>query len=64
LGRDFQSSDEQVGAPNTVLLSDRFWRSHFGADPHVIGRTINLSGVSTAIIGVMAARPGLSSRKY
>ena len=56
LGRDFQSSDEQVGAPNTVLLSDRFWRSHFGADPQVIGRTVNLSGVSTVIIGVMPAR--------
>src|SRR5712664_1870880 len=57
LGRDFQSSDEQVGAPHTVLLSDRFWRSHFGADPHVIGRTVNLSGVSTVIIGVMPAGP-------
>jgi putative ABC transport system permease protein len=55
LGRDFQSGDEQAGAPNTVLLSDRFWRSHFGADPQVIGRTVNLSGVSTIIIGVMPA---------
>jgi putative ABC transport system permease protein len=53
LGRDFQSSDEQVGAQRVVLLSDRFWRTHFGADRQVVGRNINLSGVSTSIIGVM-----------
>src|SRR3984893_9598266 len=47
LGRDFQSGDEQAGAPNTVLLSDRFWCRHFSADPRVIGRASNLSGVST-----------------
>ena len=55
LGRDFQSSDEQVGAPRVVLLSDHFWRTHFGADRQVVGRTINLSGVPTSIIGVMPA---------
>ena len=55
LGRDFQSSDEQVGAQRTVLISDGFWRTHFGADRQVVGRTINLSGVSTTIIGVMPA---------
>ena len=53
LGRDFQSSDEQVGAQRVVLLSDHFWRTHFGADRQVVGRNINLSGVSTSIIGVM-----------
>src|ERR1700716_656777 len=55
LGRDFQSSDEQVGAPRVVLLSDRFWRTHFGADRQVVGRTINFSGLPTSVIGVMPA---------
>jgi putative ABC transport system permease protein len=55
LGRDFQTSDEQVGAVRTVLISDRFWRSHFDADKQVVGRSINLSGISTTIIGVMPA---------
>src|SRR5213593_837859 len=53
LGRDFQPSDEQVGAPESVILSDEFWRSHFAADTHVVGRTIKLDGVSANIIGVM-----------
>ena len=53
LGRDFQPGDEQVGAQRVVLLSDHFWRTHFGADRQVVGRAINLSGVSTSIIGVL-----------
>jgi predicted permease len=55
IGRDFQTADEQVGAERTILISDRFWRSHFAADKQVVGRHILLSGVSTAIIGVMPA---------
>jgi len=55
IGRDFQDTDGQTGAPRVVLLSDGFWRSHFGADPQVVGRAINLSGLSTTIIGVMPA---------
>jgi putative ABC transport system permease protein len=63
LGRDFQTSDEQVGAVRTVLISDRFWRSHFDADKQVVGRSINLSGVSTTIIGVMPANLDFPSRE-
>lgn len=53
LGRDFQTTDEVATGPATVILGDQFWRTQFGADPNVVGRTINLNGVSTNIIGVM-----------
>jgi putative ABC transport system permease protein len=53
LGRDFQPGDELVGAQRTVLISDRFWRTRFGADRQVVGRSVNLNGISTTIIGVM-----------
>jgi hypothetical protein len=53
LGRDFHASDEQVGAPQTVIISDGFWRSQFAADPQIVGKLINLNGVSATIIGVM-----------
>jgi putative ABC transport system permease protein len=39
--------------PATVIIGDQFWRTQLGADPNVVGRTINLNGVSTNIIGVM-----------
>ena len=62
LGRDFQPSDEQVGAPRVILISDHFWRTHFGGDPQVVGRTINISGASTTIIGVMPPNLNFPSR--
>ena len=57
LGRDFNSADEQVGAPPVVVLSDRTWRDHLGADPGIIGRTVRLNGDGHTVIGVMA--PGV-----
>jgi putative ABC transport system permease protein len=51
-GRSFGLTDDQRGAPLTVLLSDRFWRSAFQADPGVIGRQISVAGKSATIIGI------------
>ena len=42
------------GAPGTAILSDRFWRKRFNADPVVIGRTIELNGHAFTIVGVTA----------
>ncbi len=53
LGRDFVASDERVGAPPVVMLSDRVWRNFFGADPAIVGRMIRLDGVGTTVLGVM-----------
>jgi putative ABC transport system permease protein len=36
-----------------IVLGDRFWRTRFGADPAVLGRTIRLNGESHTVIGVM-----------
>ena len=53
LGRVFTDADARVGAPATAVLSDAFWRSHFGANPAVLGRTIRLNDVLVTVIGVM-----------
>ena len=57
LGRNFTSSDEQVGAAPVVVLSDRVWRDQLGADPQIIGRMIRLNGTGHTVIGVMG--PGV-----
>ena len=57
LGRGFTDSDEQVGAPPVVVISDRTWREHLRADPGIIGRTVRLNGQGHTVIGVMA--PGV-----
>jgi predicted permease len=55
LGREFTPAEEHFGGPNAVLISDRFWRNRFGADPNVIGKRLRLSGYSNTIVGVMPA---------
>ena len=57
LGRGFRDSDERVGAPPVVVVSDRTWRSHLGSDPGIIGRAVRLNGQGHTVIGVMA--PGV-----
>ncbi|HET7345835.1 MAG TPA: ABC transporter permease, partial [Acidobacteriaceae bacterium] len=55
LGRVLHASDEH--GPNSapyVVLSDAFWRSRFGADPGVIGTTVDLNKHPFTIIGVAA----------
>ncbi|HTM16936.1 MAG TPA: ABC transporter permease [Terracidiphilus sp.] len=38
-----------------VVLSETFWRTLFGADPHVVGRTIHLNGLPFEVIGIVSA---------
>jgi putative ABC transport system permease protein len=58
LGRTLTAADEVRGCPGVVVLSDAFWRSHFGRDPGALGRTLSLNGHPFAIVGVAA--PGFS----
>jgi putative ABC transport system permease protein len=44
-GRVFFSEDGKAGAPPVVVLSENLWRGAFGADPQIIGSTINLDKV-------------------
>jgi putative ABC transport system permease protein len=53
LGRTFGRDDERPGVADRVVLSDRLWRTRMGADPSIIGRTINLSRRPFVVVGVM-----------
>jgi predicted permease len=53
LGRDFLPDDDSVGAPSTVMLGNEIWRSRYGGDPAMVGRTVGVNGVLTTVIGVM-----------
>ena len=53
VGRFFHASDEH--GPNSapyIVLSDAFWRSVFHADPHVIGKTVDVNAHSFTVIGI------------
>lgn len=53
IGRLFTAKDAATG--RFVLLSYALWRSQFGGDPDVIGRSVRLDGVPHTVIGVMPA---------
>src|SRR5207245_11305307 len=52
LGRGFVGTDELPGGPHVVVLGEHLWRSHFSADPGIVGRTVTLTGMSYQVIGV------------
>ena len=35
------------------MVSYTFWRSRMGSDPHAVGRTVTLDGLTYTVIGVM-----------
>src|SRR6266516_1602719 len=45
VGRTFAAGEDQPGNNAVVLLSDGLWRARFGADPSIIGRTLDLDGI-------------------
>ncbi len=53
VGRGFTESDDQPGAPLTVVLSHRVWQNRFGGDPAVLGTTIRANAEAATIVGVM-----------
>ena len=55
LGRAFYPGEDTAGRDNYVILSHSLWEQRFGADPSILGHSIELEGVSREVIGVMPA---------
>lgn len=55
LGRGFSAAEDQRGAEPVALISYGMWRTNFGADRGVVGKTIILDGAPARIIGVLPA---------
>jgi putative ABC transport system permease protein len=53
LGRAFSADEQKRGGANVVLLSYGFWRQRFGGDRGVLGRSLQIEGIPTTIIGVL-----------
>jgi macrolide transport system ATP-binding/permease protein len=53
LGRDFHEGEDQLTAPQTVILSYATWQKRFGGRKNIASETVTLSGVSYTIIGVL-----------
>ena len=55
LGRLPTPEEDAPGGPSVVLLSHDLWVSRYGADPSILGRTIDVNGTPREVIGVMPA---------
>jgi predicted permease len=53
LGRAFDPHDATPGYNLEVVISDGLWRREFGADPHIIGKTLRLDNDPYQVVGVM-----------
>ncbi len=61
VGGYFGPAQDQVGAPNVVVLSHAFWNSTFGGDSSIVGRTITLDGEPYTVLGVASPEYALHS---
>jgi len=54
-GRFFAEGEDKEGAPDVIVLSERIWRREFGADPSIVGKTLQINATPMTIIGIASA---------
>jgi predicted permease len=55
VGQTFAVGEDAPGNDGYVILSHDLWEQRFQRDPSIIGRSIELEGVSRQVVGVMPA---------
>ena len=55
LGRTFDPHDATPGFNLEVVISDGLWKRAFGADPHILGKSLRLDNDVFHVVGVMPA---------
>lgn len=53
LGRGFAPGEDRPGGARIALIASDFWRSHFGGDPGILGKTEDFNGEPYTIVGVL-----------
>jgi predicted permease len=62
LGRLTDPGDDGPAAPPVVVLTHEYWRSRFGGDPGVVGKTVTLNRKPVTVIGVLQPAPFFPER--
>jgi putative ABC transport system permease protein len=57
LGRTFLPDDDTLGAPPVLILSYDYWKTNFGSDPDIIGKTFEMNDKVHAVVGVLPPLP-------
>src|SRR5437870_950820 len=52
-GRTFLPEEYQAGGSNVVVIGYKWWQSHFGGDPNMVGRKLTFNNQATTVVGIM-----------
>src|SRR5215213_7544657 len=52
-GRAFLAEEDAQGGGQVVILNHDLWQRRFGADPEIVGKTLNFNGEPYTVVGVM-----------
>lgn len=58
LGRSFEARDDRLAAERTVMLSHDLWSRRFGADPAIVGKSVDVDGDTYTVIGILPSDVG------
>jgi macrolide transport system ATP-binding/permease protein len=66
IGRNFSEEEDRPGGPKAAILGYSLWRNVFGADPSILGHTIDLRSEPYTVIGILpqGARTPLNANVY
>ena len=53
LGRPFTEQEDLPGGPKVVVISNALWKTRYGGDPDIIGKTLLLADEPYTIVGVL-----------
>ena len=53
LGREFTQDEDRANGPNVAVLSYGLWKSEFGGDTGILGKSISLDSRPFTVVGVM-----------
>ncbi len=62
LGRTVGREDDGEAAPAVIVLSDAYWRNVFGADPEIVGKSVEMNGRTATFVGVAEPAPPYPER--
>jgi putative ABC transport system permease protein len=61
LGRTFLPEENLPGKNSVIMLGEGLWRTRYGGDPDIIGKTVLLDGTRRVVVGVVPQDAGYTS---
>jgi predicted permease len=57
LGRTFRAGEDSIGSAPVVILSYDFWQTRLGADPSIVGQSVEMTDRLHTVVGILPPLP-------